>query len=167
MWFSIGFGINMNNTDMIAWHADGANSRVTDYHSVSKGTPEADEQQDLDYYFNLVDADENDPSDYPKVHFLVYRDLDTGDELKDFLLEINTEVDMVYAFYLSSATWYEHSTRGLWQMDFNDGLGTLNDIEETDAIPNIAMLPEIKVGIDIEGKVTRSRTPIEELDCQE
>jgi len=79
------------------------------------------------------------------VHFLVYRDLDTGDELKDFLLEINTEVDMVYAFYLSSATWYEHSTRGLWQMDFNDGLGTLNDIEEIDTEPTNPLSPELKI----------------------
>ena len=43
----------------------------------------------MEYYFNLFDADENDPEDYPKVHFLVYRDLDTGDEDKDYLITIN------------------------------------------------------------------------------
>jgi phosphoserine aminotransferase len=35
-WFSIGFGSGMTNTDMIAWHANGAESYVKDYWSTSK-----------------------------------------------------------------------------------------------------------------------------------
>ena len=56
MWFSIGFGTSMKNTDMIAWHADGQESRVVDYWSTKKWTPETDEQQDLDFYFNTFEV---------------------------------------------------------------------------------------------------------------
>ena len=97
MWFSIGFGNDMWDTDMIGWHADGTNSRVLDYFSTAKISPELDEQQDVEYYYNLFDPDENDPEDYPKVHFLAYRDLDTGDMDKDYLITLNKQHDMVYA----------------------------------------------------------------------
>ena len=43
MWFSIGFGNDMWDTDMIGWHADGTNSRVLDYFSTAKISPELDE----------------------------------------------------------------------------------------------------------------------------
>ena len=112
MWFAIGFGTNMSSTDMIGWHANGTDSKVTDYYSVKKEAPKPDDEQNLDFYFNLFEADDKIANDYPKVHFLVYRDLDTGDEEKDFLIELGTEIDMVYGFYLSSSDWNEHTARG-------------------------------------------------------
>ena len=99
MWFSIGFGTNMYNTDMIVWHADGDESNVIDYYSTENWTPEADEQQDLDYYHIWYPADEDDPDSYPKVNFLIYRDLDTNDAEKDYILDFGQH-DMVYAFNL-------------------------------------------------------------------
>ena len=44
MWFSVGFGKDMWDTDMIGWHADGKQSKVLDYFSTSKSSPELDEQ---------------------------------------------------------------------------------------------------------------------------
>ena len=44
MWFSVGFGNDMWDTDMIGWHADGSQSKVLDYFSTSKSSPELDEQ---------------------------------------------------------------------------------------------------------------------------
>ncbi len=42
-WFSIGFGSDMTDTDMIAWHADGEASYVKDYWSTKKDTPKEDD----------------------------------------------------------------------------------------------------------------------------
>ena len=122
MWFSIGFGTSMKDTDMIVWHADGGeNSRVVDYWSTRKWTPEIDEQQDLDSYSNTIEADANDPEDYPKVVFLTYRDLDTGDVEKDYLISLDKEIhDMVYGLYVYRAEFNEHTARGYWKLEFND-----------------------------------------------
>jgi hypothetical protein len=92
MWFSIGFGKNMNQTDMIVWHANGKDSEVIDYFSKGKYTPQPDEEQNLEAWHNLIEASEEDLDDYPKVNFLIYRDLDTGDAEKDFLIELDTEL---------------------------------------------------------------------------
>ena len=121
MWFSIGFGTSMKNTDMIVWHADGDESRVIDYWSTQKFTPEIDEQQDFDFYFNTFEADEEVEDDYNKVSFLTYRDLDTGDDDKDYLISLEKEIhDMVYGINLYRADFYEHTSRGYWKMEFND-----------------------------------------------
>ena len=47
MYFSIGFGGSMTNTDMIAWHADATRSKVVDYWSYFRDTPKMDDNQDL------------------------------------------------------------------------------------------------------------------------
>ena len=113
----------------------------------------------MEYYFNLFDADENDPEDYPKVHFLVYRDLDTGDEDKDYLITINKEHEMVYAMQLYSSDWKrEHNSRGTWKMNFSAALGNkFNDIDIGDLDP---LNPSLKIDPNL-------RTPVEELECQE
>ena len=161
MWFSIGFGTSMKNTDMIAWHADGQESRVVDYWSTKKWTPETDEQQDLDFYFNTFEADPEDEEDYPKVHFLTYRDLDTGDTEKDYLIELDKEIhDMVYGMYLSRANFFEHTERGYWKMEFNDQLG--NQLDNIDLGPDSEFInPTIKINPDAK------RTPVVRLECQE
>ena len=41
-WFSIGFGKDMFDVDMIAWHANGLDSYVRDYWSTEKFTPPED-----------------------------------------------------------------------------------------------------------------------------
>lgn len=161
MWFAIGFGTSMYKTDMIVWHANGENSTVTDYFSNGKYKPSVDAEQNVQYFVNMVEADEDDPEDYPKVHFLVYRDLDTGDTDKDFLIEVNSEIDMVYGIYLSSSKFKEHTTRGYWKLDFNESLGNgldLIDIEAGDLASNTRL--EISKG-------SGPRTPISQLKCQE
>ena len=158
MWFSIGFGTSMKNTDMIVWHADGDESRVVDYWSTQKFTPEIDEQQDLDFYFNTFEADEEVEDDYNKVSFLTYRDLDTGDDDKDYLISLEKEIhDMVYGIYLYRADFYEHTSRGYWKMEFNDQLG--NQLDELDLGPGVIQPTKI----DPNGK----RTPFEKLTCQQ
>ena len=47
MWFAIGFGSSMTNTDMIAWHSNGKDSYVQDYWSTSKAEPKLDDSQDV------------------------------------------------------------------------------------------------------------------------
>ena len=130
MWFAIGFGTNMRNTDMIGWHANGPDSYATDYYSTKKSAPEPDAKQDIEYYFNLFDADEDDPDDYPRVHFLTYRDLDTGDAEQDFNIELETEIDMVYGLYLASSNWNEHTARGTFKMNFNSKLGVSSEFQK-------------------------------------
>lgn len=155
MWFSIGFGNDMFDTDMIGWHADGLQSKVLDYFSTSKDSPGLDEQQDVEYYVKLFDADENDPEDYPKVRFLVYRDLDTGDMEKDYLITVGQQHDMVYAMQLYSSDWArEHNARGTWKMNFSSELGNkLGDIDFGDLNP---VDPSLKIDNNL-------RTPVQLL----
>ena len=47
MYFSIGFGGSMRNTDMVAWHANRDKSDVVDYWSTSRDRPEIDAKQDI------------------------------------------------------------------------------------------------------------------------
>ncbi len=55
-WFSIGFGSDMTDTDMIAWHADGEASYVKDYWSTKKGAPKEDDVQSVTYNDPIVIA---------------------------------------------------------------------------------------------------------------
>jgi hypothetical protein len=41
-WFSIGFGRDMTDVDMITWFSDGDASYVKDYWSIAKKVPEED-----------------------------------------------------------------------------------------------------------------------------
>lgn len=43
MWFGIGFGDSMVETDIIAWHAMGNDSYVEDYYSTSRSQPKVDD----------------------------------------------------------------------------------------------------------------------------
>ena len=116
-WFSIGFGANMNNVDMIGWHADGADSYVRDYFSKTKNTPPEDDEQNLDSEVPEFTAkDPNTEGDYDRVSFVTYRDLDTGDAEQDYLVPLDEEIDMVYGILTYSKDWNEHNKRGVWSM---------------------------------------------------
>ena len=94
-YFSIGFGGSMYRTDMIAWHSNGDDSYERDYYSYSKKIPELDEEQNLvngGREFILKDPDVEDS--YDIVKFVTYRDLDTNDSEKDFLVPLNEEIDI-------------------------------------------------------------------------
>ena len=111
MWFSLGFGTDMFDTDMIAWHAKGkSNSYVGDYFSVKKDTPAADDSNDIEQ--RLVMALPKNPreeNDYNKVAFVCYRNIDTGDSAQDYLIKLREETDMVYAWRLRDSRWKYHA----------------------------------------------------------
>lgn len=46
-WFSIGFGKDMTDTDMIVWHAFDTNPYAEDYKSFSRGKPDVDPTNNL------------------------------------------------------------------------------------------------------------------------
>ena len=137
-YFSIGFGGSMYKTDMIAWHSNGDDSYERDYYSYSKKTPELDEEQNLvngGREFILKDPDVEDS--YDIVKFVTYRDLDTNDSEKDFLVPLNEEIDMVYGMLTYDHEWREHNKRGEWSMKIHEGLGNLDFGKE--------ILPQLKV----------------------
>lgn len=107
----------------------------------------------------MIEADEEEPDDYPKVNFLVYRDLDTGDAEKDFLIEIDTEIQMVYGMYLLSSKFNTHTAKGKWKLDFNSNLGT--DFDEIDINAEV-LQPTLKVEVPTDGQ---TRTPFSFLKC--
>ena len=72
---------------------------------------------------NFIAKDQNIENDYDKVSLVTYRDLDTNDAEKDFVVQLNEEIDMVYGIYLASHQWKEHSKRGYWSMKLTEGLG--------------------------------------------
>ena len=126
-WLSIGFGSSMRNVDMIAWHANGDNSYVADYFSVGKSRPALDSEQNLTATFQIEEKDDIEDEDQDRVKFVTYRDLETNDTEFDYIVPLDQEIDMVYAFLSFSADWREHNKKGNWSMKVHKGLG--NDID--------------------------------------
>ena len=88
----------------------------------------------------------------------MYRDLDTGDVDKDYLITINEEHEMVYAMQLYSSNWNrEHNSRGTWKMNFSSALGNKFDSDIGGLDP---LNPSLKIDPNL-------RTPVEKLECQE
>ncbi len=83
---------------MMAWHADGQNSYSEDYWSVRKAAPKVDKVNDLKTTFTVSE-------DGTRVIFTTRRKLDTGDQGEDYLIPLNTEIDMVYAVRYRDSTW--------------------------------------------------------------
>ena len=121
MWFSIGFGDSMFETDMIAWHANGTNSYVEDYYSKRRAAPKIDDQRDVEFIFGQVPA--SSPTDYPKVYFMTWRPLDTGDTEEDFLIPLNADIDMVWSFRSDDSDWRIHIRRGYFNIQLDKSLG--------------------------------------------
>ena len=77
MYYAIGFGEGMNDTDMIGWHGAGDDSYVQDYWSTSKSVPAIDDSNDLQW--TAFPQKSSLDIEYDWVTFLTYRALDTGD----------------------------------------------------------------------------------------
>ena len=81
-WIALGFGSDMTNTDMIAWHANGNESYSEDYWSTRKAEPKVDDSSNLDTSFKVS-------VDSSRVTFVTRRKLDTGDDSEDYLITLN------------------------------------------------------------------------------
>jgi hypothetical protein len=127
MWFSIGFGPDMYDIDMLAWHADGDNSYFKDYWSTKKDTPGEDSEQNLTGRSKVFAAGAPAGTlagvDYKQIAFLTYRPLDTGDTAEDFLVQLGREMDMVYALRLRDSSWSLHDRRGEFKMTLDESMG--------------------------------------------
>ena len=114
----------MFNVDMIGWHANGENSYVKDYFSVEKNIPPEDTEQNLtNEEVKFVAKDPEQEKDYDKVTFVTYRDLETTDKEQDFVVPLDEEIEMAYAFLSASYEWREHTRRGEWSMKVHQRLG--------------------------------------------
>ena len=113
MWFCLGFGETMSNTDMIAWHSASEESFSQDYWSVSREAPVVDGSVDLETKFTRLMAKQEDVADdYDRMVFLSYRNLDTGDSAQDYLINLRERTDMIYAWRERNSIWKYHSKRG-------------------------------------------------------
>ncbi len=101
---------------MMAWHADGQNSYSEDYWSVRKAAPKVDKVNDLKTTFTVSE-------DGTRVIFMTRRKLDTGDQGEDYLIPLNTEIDMVYAVRYRDSTWQNHDFREAFKMTFKESYG--------------------------------------------
>lgn len=70
MYFSIGFGNTMSNVDMLLLQANGDKSLAYDLWSVNHNTPKPDNDQNIDYKFEVSST---------HVKFSVKRKVSTGD----------------------------------------------------------------------------------------
>ena len=61
---------------------------------------------------------------------MTHRDLETNDTDFDYIVPLDQEIDMVYAFLSFSADWREHNKKGNWSMKVHKGLGNDNGIAE-------------------------------------
>ena len=113
---SIGFGRDMYNVDMIAWHGLGANSYAADYWSTRNDTPKVDNRSDLSTTFTQNSG---------RIKFVTRRKLDTGDTLEDYLIPLNQEIDIVWALHHQTGEWKEHSFKGYYSTTFDETLGNL------------------------------------------
>ena len=101
-WFSIGFGPNMTNTDMIGWFSDKGVGSTKDYWSTANIPPTVDTisniSQDSAPTFDAATG---------RMTFVTRRALDTGDSSQDYLIPVGTTngVSMVYAYYKGSPIW--------------------------------------------------------------
>ena len=114
-WFSIGFGESMTNTDMIGWFVKDKAGSTVDYWSTSHAAPEEDTTSDLT---------EDRPAAYDaatdKMTFVTRRLLDTGDTEQDFLVKLNVDQPMMYAYRKGDSNWKVHDFRTFWSLNIQD-----------------------------------------------
>ena len=91
----------MVNVDMLAWRALGGTDAVAeDYWSIGNVIPKLDDDQSL----TLVSSEFNDD----RVKMITRRRLDTGDTAEDFLIPLNEEINMVWAWNQNEVVWDYH-----------------------------------------------------------
>ena len=94
-WFAIAFGKGMYDVDMILWHNVVGSPKATDLWSTGEYTPETDAQQNLQTTTQTL----GDGS----VEFTTKRAFDTGDRDQDFLISMDQDLMLSYA-YLNSGS---------------------------------------------------------------
>ncbi len=92
-WLGIGFGATMKNTDMITWSAKNGVGRVYDSYSVGYGKPKEDDVQNVE-----LDSTPSFNKSEDRVSFVTRRKLDTGDAGNDFVVRLDEDIAMSYAY---------------------------------------------------------------------
>ncbi len=92
-WLGIGFGATMKNTDMITWSAKNGIGRIYDSYSSGYGKPKEDKVQNVELASNPSFNKSED-----RVSFVVRRKLDTGDSDNDFIVILDEDIAMSYAY---------------------------------------------------------------------
>ena len=82
----------MVDVDMLAWHGLGSSFLAADYWSIGNSTPKLDDVQSLDLVSHEFNADNS------RVKIVTKRRLDTGETSEDYLIPLNQEIDMVWAW---------------------------------------------------------------------
>ena len=110
-WFSIGYGWNMDQTDMAFWSANGASSSQKDLWSRGEDTPKTDTVNA--YSTTFIKNPDN------TVTFTSLRAPDPG--LKnDYVIEIGKSTELCYAFSTRSSSLGEHgNNKGIFSMKLN------------------------------------------------
>lgn len=110
-YFSIGFGHNMYNTDMLAWFSDNGKGSVVDYYSEGEFVPSEDASQNFSEGLpNSFD------STTKRMTFVTRRPLDTGDVNGDFVVKLNSAMPMCYGYHANTSKWTYHEARGSWNL---------------------------------------------------
>ena len=150
-WFAIGFGDSMINTDMISWNSRFDNSVAIDYFSDARDYPKIDLEQDLYYEVETFEMDEEDEYPMRKVRITTKRPLDTGDIDEDYIIKLDEDIDMVWAFRFSDEIWKIHQMKGWWTLNLKKEHGNLAELPLIPEIPEddrIDITPEIKIEVD-------------------
>jgi len=109
MWFAVGFGSSMVNTDIVAWSTYGVQSEQVDLYSRGNYFPGADR---VNAYTTSIDVD----AATGRVHFVSSRPMETGNA-NDFTFALYEKFDIIYAFDKSSHIMnYHGANRGYSSM---------------------------------------------------
>ena len=104
MYISIGWGVGMNNVDMVLFKGSGADGVITDLWSTSESTPQTDSSQD---YIDSVKSKSG-----TTYTFTTYRKMDTGDSSQDTVLSCGKTYRFDWAGLSTSSTFMEHDKDG-------------------------------------------------------
>ena len=113
----------MINTDVVLWQAPADNdATVSDLWSTTYSAPKLDDIQNvkLDFQQSLGNG---------MVRLSSSRSLDTGDQNQDFLVPIDTQIQLSYAINKYTYELYQHSEQGWFSLRLNSKDGTISSIE--------------------------------------
>ena len=90
-------------------------------------------------------------ADNSRVKLVTKRRLDTGETSEDYLIPLNQEIDMVWAWKSDSGEWAYHNQYGRWKVTFDETLG--NPVAEDSVIGGAI------------GAIITGNTPLDQLPC--
>lgn len=132
-WLGIGFGNSMIDVDMIVWRNIEGLAESHDLWSTSNGQPAVDDVQDI---LTTTRYDAN----AKVMEFTSRRKLDTGDSTQDFIIELDQEVAMSYAFKKGTKGFGKHETHGFWKLSISKE-GSITEIY----VDELALLRDDKI----------------------